>query len=80
MHSACGRPLDTSRQRLAASDFDERKQRGVCRYSEPAGRRACRGGDVGEAVEEPVQKRLGYLSPVEFEEKHYADQATTERT
>ncbi|MDX3615962.1 IS3 family transposase [Streptomyces europaeiscabiei] len=27
-----------------------------------------------------IQKRLGYLSPVEFEEKHYADQATTERT
>jgi transposase InsO family protein len=27
-----------------------------------------------------VQKRLGYLSPVEFEEKHYANQATTERT
>ncbi|MCX4792099.1 MULTISPECIES: hypothetical protein [unclassified Streptomyces] len=23
---------------------------------------------------------LGYLSPVEFEEKHYANQATTERT
>ncbi|MFF0097179.1 IS3 family transposase [Streptomyces canus] len=28
----------------------------------------------------PIQKRLGYLSPVEFEEKHYADQATAERT
>ena len=27
-----------------------------------------------------LQKRLGYLSPVEFEEKHYADQATAERT
>ncbi|WP_072487640.1 IS3 family transposase [Streptomyces atratus] len=27
-----------------------------------------------------IQKRLGYLSPVEFEEKHYANQATTERT
>ncbi|WP_323138285.1 MULTISPECIES: IS3 family transposase [unclassified Streptomyces] len=27
-----------------------------------------------------IQKRLGYLSPVEFEEKHYADQATAERT
>ncbi|MFE9796842.1 IS3 family transposase [Streptomyces goshikiensis] len=26
-----------------------------------------------------IQKRLGYLSPVEFEEKHYADQATAER-
>ncbi|MFG2563788.1 IS3 family transposase [Streptomyces sp. NPDC048496] len=26
-----------------------------------------------------IQKRLGYLSPIEFEEKHYADQATTER-
>ncbi|MDJ0347626.1 IS3 family transposase [Streptomyces sp. H10-C2] len=26
-----------------------------------------------------IQKRLGYLSPVEFEEKHYAEQATTER-
>jgi hypothetical protein len=25
-----------------------------------------------------IQKRLGYLSPIEFEEKHYADQATTE--
>ncbi|MER7050452.1 IS3 family transposase [Streptomyces jumonjinensis] len=23
-----------------------------------------------------IQKRLGYLSPIEFEEKHYADQAT----
>ncbi|MFE2337547.1 IS3 family transposase [Streptomyces coelicoflavus] len=27
-----------------------------------------------------IQKRLGYLSPVEFEEKHYADQATTKQT
>lgn len=27
-----------------------------------------------------IQKRLGYLSPVEFEEKHYADQVATERT
>jgi hypothetical protein len=27
-----------------------------------------------------IQKRLGYLSPVEFEEKHYAEQATAERT
>ncbi|MCX4579827.1 IS3 family transposase [Streptomyces sp. NBC_01571] len=26
------------------------------------------------------QKRLDYLSPIEFEEKHYADQATTKRT
>ncbi|WP_454366102.1 hypothetical protein [Streptomyces ambofaciens] len=25
-----------------------------------------------------IQKRLGYLSPIEFEEKHYADQATAE--
>ncbi|MFH7341237.1 IS3 family transposase [Streptomyces sp. KHY 26] len=25
-----------------------------------------------------IQKRLGYLSPVEFEEKHYADQAAAE--
>ena len=25
-----------------------------------------------------IQKRLGYLSPIEFEEKHYANQATTE--
>ncbi|MGW9030372.1 IS3 family transposase [Streptomyces sp. NPDC055722] len=25
-----------------------------------------------------IQKRIGYLSPIEFEEKHYADQATTE--
>lgn len=24
------------------------------------------------------QKRLGYLSPIEFEEKHYADQTTAE--
>ena len=23
-----------------------------------------------------IQKRLGYLSPLEYEEKHYADQAT----
>ncbi|WP_327129912.1 IS3 family transposase [Streptomyces sp. NBC_01727] len=27
-----------------------------------------------------IQKRLGYLSPVEFEEKHYADQVSAERT
>ncbi|MFF3735705.1 IS3 family transposase [Streptomyces sp. NPDC002476] len=27
-----------------------------------------------------IQKRLGYLSPVEFEEQHYAKQAATERT
>lgn len=27
-----------------------------------------------------IQKRLGCLSPVEFEEKHYVDQATAERT
>jgi transposase InsO family protein len=27
-----------------------------------------------------IQKRLGYLSPIEFEEKHYADQGTAERT
>ncbi|MFD8840437.1 IS3 family transposase [Streptomyces griseofuscus] len=27
-----------------------------------------------------IQKRLGYVSPVEFEEKHYAERATTERT
>ncbi|WP_328934978.1 MULTISPECIES: IS3 family transposase [unclassified Streptomyces] len=27
-----------------------------------------------------IQKRLGYLSPVEFEEKHYADQAPAKRT
>ncbi|WP_328766114.1 IS3 family transposase [Streptomyces sp. NBC_00286] len=27
-----------------------------------------------------IQKRLGYLSPIEFEEKHYADPATAERT
>ncbi|MEU9338728.1 IS3 family transposase [Streptomyces sp. NPDC048290] len=26
-----------------------------------------------------IQKRLGYLSPIEFEEKHCAEQATTER-
>ncbi|MET8414712.1 transposase [Streptomyces sp. NPDC005134] len=25
-----------------------------------------------------IQKRLGYLSPIEFEEKHYASQAATE--
>ncbi|MGO4751769.1 IS3 family transposase [Streptomyces sp. 2MCAF27] len=25
-----------------------------------------------------IQKRLGYLSPIEFEEKHYANQATAE--
>ncbi|MEU1942520.1 IS3 family transposase [Streptomyces sp. NPDC059474] len=25
-----------------------------------------------------IQKRLGYLSPIEYEEKHYADQAATE--
>ncbi|WP_345516163.1 IS3 family transposase [Streptomyces yanii] len=27
-----------------------------------------------------IQKRLGYLSPIEFEEKYYADLATAERT
>ncbi|WP_432190672.1 IS3 family transposase [Streptomyces sp. Tue6028] len=27
-----------------------------------------------------IQKRLGYLSPIEYEEKHYAEQATAERT
>ncbi len=27
-----------------------------------------------------IQKRLGYLSPIEFEEKHYSDQATAKRT
>ncbi|MFF7987620.1 IS3 family transposase [Streptomyces sp. NPDC007901] len=27
-----------------------------------------------------IQQRLGWLSPVEFEEKHYADQATAEQT
>ena len=26
-----------------------------------------------------IQKRLGYLSPIEYEEKHCADQATAER-
>ncbi|MEU0721185.1 IS3 family transposase [Streptomyces lavendulocolor] len=26
-----------------------------------------------------IQKRLGYLSPIEFEEQHYADQAAAER-
>ncbi|MCX5233227.1 IS3 family transposase [Streptomyces sp. NBC_00233] len=26
-----------------------------------------------------IQKRLGYLSPIEYEEKHYAGQATAER-
>ncbi|WP_405718191.1 hypothetical protein [Streptomyces sp. NBC_00046] len=26
-----------------------------------------------------IQKRLGYLSPIEFEEKYYADQAATEQ-
>ncbi|MFF5011615.1 IS3 family transposase [Streptomyces phaeochromogenes] len=27
-----------------------------------------------------IQERLGWLSPIEFEEKHYADQAAAERT
>jgi transposase InsO family protein len=27
-----------------------------------------------------IQKRLGYLSPIEFEEKHYSDRASAERT
>ncbi|MER7694969.1 IS3 family transposase [Streptomyces sp. NPDC097610] len=27
-----------------------------------------------------IQKRLGYLTPIEFEEKHYAERATAERT
>ncbi|MEU5307100.1 hypothetical protein ACH4YO_41485 [Streptomyces noursei] len=27
-----------------------------------------------------IQNRLGYLSPIEFEEKHYAEQATTGQT
>ncbi|WP_198602675.1 hypothetical protein [Streptomyces sp. DH-12] len=26
-----------------------------------------------------IQKRLGYLSPIEYEEKHYADQAAAEQ-
>ncbi|WP_349498344.1 IS3 family transposase, partial [Streptomyces lavendulae] len=26
-----------------------------------------------------IQKRLGYLSPIEYEEKHYANQAATEQ-
>ncbi|WP_328760392.1 IS3 family transposase [Streptomyces sp. NBC_00271] len=26
-----------------------------------------------------IQKRLGYLSPIEFEEKHYAEQAAPNR-
>ncbi|MEU2835350.1 IS3 family transposase [Streptomyces lavendulae] len=26
-----------------------------------------------------IQKRLGYLSPIEYEEKHYAEQAAAER-
>jgi transposase InsO family protein len=26
-----------------------------------------------------IQKRLGYLSPIEFEEEHYADQAAAEQ-
>ncbi|OEJ23463.1 hypothetical protein AS594_02130 [Streptomyces agglomeratus] len=26
-----------------------------------------------------IQQRLGYLSPIEFEEKHYTDQATAEQ-
>ncbi|MFB6603616.1 IS3 family transposase [Streptomyces noursei] len=27
-----------------------------------------------------IQERLGWLSPIEFEEKHYTKQATAERT
>jgi transposase InsO family protein len=27
-----------------------------------------------------IQERLGFLRPIEFEEKHCANQATTERT
>ncbi|WP_370738274.1 IS3 family transposase [Streptomyces sp. AVP053U2] len=27
-----------------------------------------------------IQERLGWLSPIEFEEKYYADQATAKRT
>ncbi|MEV7395371.1 IS3 family transposase, partial [Streptomyces sp. NPDC091215] len=27
-----------------------------------------------------IQERLGFLSPIEFEEKHYAEQATAEPT
>ncbi|MGW1752591.1 IS3 family transposase [Streptomyces sp. NPDC002092] len=27
-----------------------------------------------------IQERLGWLSPIEFEEKHYAEQATAEPT
>lgn len=26
-----------------------------------------------------IQKRLGYLSPIEFEEQHYTEQATAEQ-
>ncbi|MET9142258.1 hypothetical protein [Streptomyces sp. NPDC004042] len=42
-------------QRRAASDFDARKQRGVWGYSDLAGRRAGRSGDIGQAREELVQ-------------------------
>ncbi|MFE6692270.1 IS3 family transposase, partial [Streptomyces sp. NPDC057743] len=27
-----------------------------------------------------IQERLGFLSPTEFEEKHYTEQATAEQT
>ncbi|MEU8976331.1 IS3 family transposase [Streptomyces monashensis] len=27
-----------------------------------------------------IQERLGFLSPIEFEEKHYAEQTTAEPT
>ncbi|MGW3046325.1 hypothetical protein ACWC9T_41635 [Kitasatospora sp. NPDC001159] len=27
-----------------------------------------------------IQKRLGWLSPIEYEEKYYAEQTATERT
>lgn len=60
MHSGCGRPFGTSRWR-AASDFDERKQRGVWGYSDLAGRRAGRSGDIGQAREEFIQGGLAVI-------------------
>ncbi|MFD3587312.1 IS3 family transposase [Streptomyces sp. NPDC058683] len=35
--------------------------------------------EYADSVDNPrrIQKRLGHLSPIEFRERHYADQATT---
>lgn len=48
--------------------------------SAPEPKRISRSSSTSTASTTPAasQKRLGYLSPIEFEEKHYADQTTAE--